>query len=67
MSPDAIAETIVTAGAFLLLVAALIAREAVKRGWVRFSVSLGVIPLDKRTEAAEAAPQTVPLGKGRAA
>lgn len=67
MSPGAIVETVVGCIALLGLVYALIVREAVKRGWVRFSVSLGVIPLDKRTEAAEAAPQTVPLGKGRAA
>ena len=36
--------------AIVALVGALVAREAVKRGWVRFSVSVGVIPLDKRTD-----------------
>lgn len=45
-----IAETVIGCVTGLSLVAALCAREAVRRGWVRFSVSAAVIPLDKRTE-----------------
>lgn len=50
MNGPEIAETIVGCVTGLALVAALCAREAVRRGWVRFSVSAGVIPLDKRTD-----------------
>ena len=50
MNGVGIAETIVGCVTGLSLVAALCAREAIRRGWVRFSVSAGVIPLDKRTD-----------------
>lgn len=63
MTPGQIVETVIGCAAFLSLVAALIAREAVKRGWVRFSLSFAVIPLDKRVEAppgSVAAPKVIP-------
>ena len=67
MNTAEITETVIGCVTGLSLIGALIAREAVKRGWVRFSVSLGVVPLDKRGEAAAAPAETVPIGKGRAA
>ena len=45
-----LAENVLGCVTGLILVGALIAREAVRRGWVRFSVSAGVIPLEKRTD-----------------
>ena len=45
-----LAENILGCVTGLTVLGALCAREAVKRGWVRFSVSAAVIPLDKRTD-----------------
>ena len=72
MSPGEIAETVVGCVTGLSLVGALIAREAVKHDWVRFSFSIRVIPLEKRGEAPQAAapkviPGTVVRETGRAA
>ena len=67
MTPDGIAETVVGCVAGLALIGALIAREFVKRGWVRFSLSVAVVPLEKRGQAPGATTETapVPIGAGR--
>jgi hypothetical protein len=46
-----ITETVVGAVTFLTLTSILCAREAIKRGWVKFSLSMSVVPLDKRVTA----------------
>ena len=43
-----ITETALGAVTFLSLTSILCAREAIKRGWVRFSLSLAVVALEKR-------------------
>lgn len=70
MTPGQIVETVIGCATLLSLVAALIAREAIKHDRVRFSFSIRVIPLEKRGQAPEAAAETagpVPLGQGRTA
>jgi hypothetical protein len=67
-----LAETILGCVTGLSLVVALIAREAIKQGWVRLTISFGVIPLEKRGQAPQAAapkviPGTVVHETGRAA
>jgi hypothetical protein len=51
----------------LVLVGALMVCAAVKCGWVRFSLSFAVIPLERRGQAPAAADGAVPIEKGRAA
>ena len=67
MSPGEITETVVGCATGLSLVGALIAREALKHDWVRFSFSIRVIPLEKRGQAPETTTETapVPIGAGR--
>lgn len=70
MSPGEIAETVVGCVTGLSVLGGLIGREAVKRGYVRFSLSFAVVPLEKRGQApvgATAADGTVLIEKGRAA
>ena len=63
MSGGEIAETVVGCVTGLTLLLVLVGREFVKRGWVRFSLSFAVIPLEKRGRApaaATAAPKVIP-------
>lgn len=56
-----LAETVLGCVTGLLLLAALIGREAVKHDWVRFSFSIRVIPLEKRREAPEVPQEQAPV------
>ena len=72
MSPGEIAETVVGCVTGLSVLGCLIGREAVKRGYVRFSLSFAVVPPEKRGQAPQAAapkviPGTVVHETGRAA
>ena len=69
MSTGEIVETAIGCATGLTLVSALCAREAVKRGWVRFSLSFAVIPLERRGQAPAAVTGdgTVPIDKQRTA
>ena len=67
MSTGEIVETVIGAGTGLAFTAILCGREAVKRGWVRFSLALAVVPLEKRTGPPKASAEPVPAAQIRPA